>query len=485
MDQTVATPANLHIPFDNSYGRLPERFYARQPAAPVRAPAPIVVNRALAAELGLDPQALAGPEGTQVLAGNVTPEGADPLAQAYAGHQFGSFNPQLGDGRALLLGEVVDRNGVRRDIQLKGSGRTPFSRMGDGRNWVGPVLREYGVSEAMHAMGIPTTRALAAVTTGEPVVRQTGPMPGAVLTRVARSHLRVGTFQYFAAREDTEALRALTDFVITRHWPRAEGPLDLLDAVVGAQARLVADWMSVGFIHGVMNTDNMALSGETIDYGPCAFMDAYHPDTVFSSIDRFGRYAYRNQPDIAMWNLAQFASALVALVPGGQDERIAAATERLNRFPDLYRAAWLARFRDKLGLATAEEGDEALIVELLRLMAEAGADFTLTFRGLADDTACTQFAAPADFDAWAARWRARLAREDATPLSRAPALAAANPAVIPRNHRVEEAIGAAVVGDLAPFERLLGAVTRPFEAPGDLARPPAPDEAVRETFCGT
>jgi len=475
---------SLHVAFDNSYARLPDRFYARLAPTPVPAPRLLALNEGLARDLGLDPAALAAPEGVAVLAGNALPEGAEPIAQAYAGHQFGGFVPQLGDGRAIMLGEVVGADGTRHDIQLKGAGRTPFSRMGDGRAWIGPVLREYLVSEAMAAMGIPTTRALAAVATGAEVLRERA-LPGAVLTRVAQSHVRVGTFQYFAAREDTEALRALTDFVITRHWPRAEGPLDLLDAVVGAQARLVADWMSVGFIHGVMNTDNMALSGETIDYGPCAFMDAYHPDTVFSSIDRFGRYAYRNQPDIAMWNLAQFASALVALVPGGQDERIAAATERLNRFPDLYRAAWLARFRDKLGLATAEEGDEALIVELLRLMAEAGADFTLTFRGLADDTACTQFAAPADFDAWAARWRARLAREDATPLSRAPALAAANPAVIPRNHRVEEAIGAAVVGDLAPFERLLGAVTRPFEAPGDLARPPAPDEAVRETFCGT
>ena len=474
----------LHVPFDNSYARLPDRFYARLAPTPVPGPRLLALNEPLARDLGLDPAALAAPQGVAMLAGNDLPDGAEPIAQAYAGHQFGGFVPQLGDGRAILLGEVVG-GGARRDIQLKGAGRTPFSRMGDGRAWIGPVLREYLVSEAMAAMGIPTTRALAAVTTGAEVLRERA-YPGAVLTRVAASHIRVGTFQYFAAREDTEALQALTDHAIARHWPDAGGPLDLLSAVVAAQADLVAAWMSVGFIHGVMNTDNMAISGETIDYGPCAFMDSYHPDTVFSSIDRGGRYAYRSQPDIAMWNLAQLASALLPLIPGDQQAAIDAATERLNRFPELYREAWLARFRAKLGLERAGEADESLIVEVLRLMAEAGADFTLTFRALAEDgSARAHLGAAPGCDDWHERWQARLTGEGARPGDRAGAMAAANPAVIPRNHRVEEAIAAAVDGDMAPFERLLSAVTRPFAPAGALAEPPAPGQEVQATFCGT
>jgi len=483
MDQTVATPAHVHIPFDNSYARLPERFYARQPAAPVRAPAPIVVNRALAEELGLDPDALAGPEGTRVLAGNATPEGADPLAQAYAGHQFGSFNPQLGDGRALLLGEVVDRNGVRRDIQLKGAGRTPFSRMGDGRNWVGPVLREYLVSEAMHAMGIPTTRALAAVTTGEPVVRESGPMPGAVLTRVARSHLRVGTFQYFAARSDIDAVRQLTDYAIARHHPDAEGALGLLHAAIEVQAKLMAQWLGVGFIHGVMNTDNVSISGETIDYGPCAFMDAFEAGKVYSSVDQFGRYAFNQQPDIAVWNLAQFATALLPLIDDDQDKAVEVATEAVNRFPDLFARAWAEVFGAKLGLTEWQEGDAQLVNDLLAAMQTGRADFTNTFAGLADGTAEAAFADPAPFAPWAERYRQRLAAQGGADTA---AMARANPQVIPRNHQVEAVIAAAVKGDYAPFHRLLATVTQPFETPpDDLRQPPAPEEEVRMTFCGT
>ncbi len=465
------------IAFDNSYARLPERLFVRQAPVPVPRPALLALNRALADELGIDPDWLEGPEGLAVLAGNRVPEGAEPLAQAYAGHQFGGWVPQLGDGRAILLGEVVDRHGLRRDIQLKGAGRTPFSRGGDGRAWIGPVLREYLVSEAMHALAIPTTRALAAVATGAPVMRER-PLPGAVLVRVAASHLRVGTFQYFAARQDVEALRLLADHAIARHHPGAEGAPGLLRAVIAAQARLVARWMSVGFIHGVMNTDNTAISGETIDYGPCAFMDAYHPETVFSSIDRFGRYAYARQPQIALWNLTQLANCLLPLM-GEERAAIAAATEALEEFEALYRAEWLALFGRKIGLARPREADRALIEDLLRRMAEAGADFTATFRALALGEV------PPALRPWQERWRARLAAEPGDP---AEIMRAANPAFIPRNHRVEEAISSALEGDMAPFRRLHAVLARPFDDQpehAELARPPAAHEAVRQTFCGT
>jgi uncharacterized protein YdiU (UPF0061 family) len=477
----------IHIPFDNSYARLPDRFYTRLAPTPVRAPALLRVNDVLARELGIDPAALAGPDGVAVLAGNAVPPGADPLAQAYAGHQFGGWSPQLGDGRAILLGEVVGRDGIRRDIQLKGAGRTPYSRMGDGRAWLGPVMREYLVSEAMHALGIPTTRALAAVTTGEIVLRER-PLPGAVLARVAQSHIRVGTFQFFASRQDDDALRALTDHVTARHYPEAETPLDLLDAVIGRQAALVARWMGVGFIHGVMNTDNTAISGETIDYGPCAFIDTYHPETVYSSIDHYGRYAYNRQPDILVWNLAQFATCLLPLMDGDRTRAIEAATEAVHGFAPRFQEEWTAVFRGKLGLATAEEGDAALAHRLLDAMAAGRADFTLTFRGLADGTAAAAFADPAPYRAWEADWIARLAREGAAPEDRAAALRAANPAIHPRNHRIEEAIAAGVEGDLDPFERLLDALARPFEASAEtirLGRPPEPGEEVQQTFCGT
>ena len=472
----------LTLSFDNSYARLPDRFYARQRAVPVREPGLIAVNAGLARDLGLDPDALAVPETVAAFAGNTTLEGAEPLAQAYAGHQFGGWVPQLGDGRALLLGEVVAPDGRRFDIQLKGSGPTPFSRRGDGRAWIGPVIREYIVSEAMAALGLPTTRALAAVTTGETVWRETA-LPGAVLVRVAASHIRVGTFQYFAARQDAEALKLLTEHVIARHYPDAKTPLDLLDAVTAAQARLIAGWMSFGFIHGVMNTDNMAISGETIDYGPCAFMDDYHPLKVFSSIDQFGRYAYGNQPRIAVWNLAQFASCLLPLM-GEEEAAIEAATASINRFPEIYEAEWLRRFRAKIGLVTEEDGDAGLIETLLTRMAEGHADFTRTFRGLAEGNAAAEFADPAAFDTWAEGWQARLARE-ADP---AATMRGANPAYIARNHRVEEAIQAAVTGDYDPFHRLNAILARPFDDQPDAAEyraAPAEDEVVTRTFCGT
>jgi len=476
----------MMIPFDNSYARLPEHFYARMPPARVPSPGLIAVNDALAHDLGLDAGWLRSPEGVQVLAGNSVPEGAAPLAQAYAGHQFGGFVPQLGDGRAILLGEIVAPDGRRMDIQLKGSGRTPFSRQGDGRAWIGPVIREYLVSEAMAALGVPTTRALAAITTGETIWRETA-LPGAVLTRVAASHIRVGTFQYFAARGDHDALEALTGHVIDRHYPRAQGALGLFDAVVAAQARLVAAWMSLGFIHGVMNTDNMAVSGETIDYGPCAFIDAYHPDRVFSSIDRGGRYAYSNQPQAALWNLAQFASCLVHLIAEERgitpDDAVTLATDHMNRFADLYQAAWLDRMGRKIGLAQATAEDRPLIEDLLTLMARDGADFTRTFRGLAEGSARDEFVDRAAFDSWAETWQTRLAAETGAE----DRLRAANPAIIPRNHRVEQAIAAAVAGDFAPFNALHAALATPFDRPGDdpYRHAPTEGEEVRRTFCGT
>lgn len=472
----------LTLPFDNSYARLPDRFYARQRAVPVRQPGLITVNSGLAGALGLDPDTLAAPGSVAAFAGNAMLEGAEPIAQAYAGHQFGGWSPQLGDGRALLLGEILAPDGRRFDIQLKGSGPTPFSRRGDGRAWIGPVIREYIVSEAMAALGLPTTRALAAVTTGEPVWRETA-LPGAVLVRVAASHIRVGTFQYFAARQDTEALKLLTDHVIARHYPDAQSPLGLLEAVTAAQARLIAGWMSFGFIHGVMNTDNMAISGETIDYGPCAFMDTHDPRKVFSSIDQYGRYSYVNQPRIAVWNLAQFASCLLPLM-SEEEAAIEAATAVINRFPEIYEAEWLRRFRSKIGLSTEDDGDAALIEALLTRMAEGEADFTRTFRGLGDGTAVAEFNDPAAFQTWAEVWQARTARE-ADPVT---TMRAANPAYIPRNHRVEAAIKAAVTGDYALFHRLNEILAHPFEDQPDAAAyraAPNEEEIVTRTFCGT
>lgn len=464
------------IQFDNSYARLPEGFFRRVDPTPVAAPRLLALNGPLAARLGLDADWLRGPEGVAMLAGNGLPPGAEPIAQAYAGHQFGGFVPQLGDGRAVLLGEVVAPDGARFDIQLKGSGPTPFSRRGDGRAWLGPVLREYLVSEFMAEMGVSSTRALAATATGETVWREQG-LPGAVLTRVASSHIRVGTFQYFAVRGDEKALAALTDHVIARHYPAATGPLSLLDHVVARQAETIAHWMALGFIHGVMNTDNMAVSGETIDYGPCAFMDGYHPDTVFSSIDRGGRYAWSQQPQIAIWNLAQLATCLIPLM-GERDAAIEAATKSVHAFAPLYQAAWLRRFGEKLGLTGGEV--QPLVERLLALMASERADFTRVFAGLSDGAARDEFRDPVAFEAWERDWQAL--GPDAGLMSHA------NPRRIPRNHRIEEAIGAAVEGELAPFRRLAAALAHSRELReewADLALAPRPEQVVRQTFCGT
>src|SRR6056297_2923450 len=382
---------SLHIPFDNSYVHLPDRFFTRLAPVPVKEPRLIAFNPDLAADMGITPGT---PEDmAQAFSGNRPPEGAAPLAQAYAGHQFGGFSPQLGDGRATLLGEVMDNDGKRWDIQLKGSGPTPYSRMGDGRAWLGPVLREYVVSEAMHALGIPTTRALAAVETGERVYREAGALPGAILTRVAASHIRVGTFQYFAARRDLQGLRALFEYSVARHAPKAETPAQLLEAVCERQAHLVAQWMSVGFIHGVMNTDNTTISGETIDYGPCAFMDMFHPDTVYSSIDAHGRYAFSNQPNVIVWNMAQLATALVPLMPD-QDAAIEEFTQAIHAMPDRIHAHWLQAYGRKIGLSEATAEDAPLITGLLQAMAENRADFSNTFSALSDGGARDQFLDP-------------------------------------------------------------------------------------------
>ncbi|MCJ8335868.1 MAG: YdiU family protein [Epibacterium sp.] len=470
----------VQIPFDNSFARLGSDFSTSVLPTPVGAPKLVAFNEPLAQSLGLS--WAAGPERGEVFAGNQMPEGAEPLAQLYSGHQFGQYNPQLGDGRAILLGEVIDHNGIRQDLQLKGAGRTPYSRGGDGRAWLGPVLREYLVSEAMHALGVPTTRALAAVTTGEPVYRERA-LPGAVLTRVAQSHLRVGTFQVFAARGQTEALEQLTEYAIARHYPEAEGPMGLLREVCEAQAELVAAWMSFGFIHGVMNTDNCSISGETIDYGPCAFMDVFDHNRVFSSIDRMGRYAYANQPSIAAWNMAQLATSLIQMAEDPNDW-IEEATEIVHGMPSLLQAAWMRRFRAKLGLTASEEGDLELITDLLRIMAEGQADFTNTFRALADGDARDQFLEPAQFDDWGQRWLRRVeGEEDPQAVMRA-----ANPVLIPRNHRIEALISEAVDGDFSAFHRLHTALAEPFEAKSefdDLRRPPSDSEVVQATFCGT
>lgn len=479
----------LAIPFQAQYAALPDRFHAQLAPTPVAKPGLIKVNHALARELGLNPETLESEDGVAMLAGNLVPEGATPIAQAYAGHQFGGWNPQLGDGRAIMLGELPGADGALRDVQLKGSGQTPFSRMGDGRAWIGPVMREYILSEAMHALGVPTTRALAAVTTGEVVLRE-APFPGAVFTRVAASHLRVGTFQYFAARNDKDALQTLVDFAIARHDPEAVDALGLLRGVITRQAQLIAKWMGLGFIHGVMNTDNMTISGETIDYGPCAFMEAYDPNTVYSSIDQFGRYAYAKQPEIAVWNLAQLATALLPVIDPDTDKAIEVATEAVQGFADQYEAAWLATFRAKLGLTTEEAQDGALIMGYLKVMADAGTDFTLAFRALGEgpDIAREMWADPAAFDAWAQGWSERLAKERVSPDGAAMRIKAVNPAFIPRNHRVEEAIQHGLSGDYAPFERLVSVLERPFDDQPEheaLMAPAQAHEAVRQTFCGT
>jgi serine/tyrosine/threonine adenylyltransferase len=496
-------PHAVRFAFENTYARLPEYFYARLDPTPVAAPRLVKLNVELARNLGLDPTALASAPGVEILAGNRVAEGAEPLALAYAGHQFGHFVPQLGDGRANLLGEVLGLDGARYDIQLKGSGRTPFSRGGDGRAALGPVLREYIVSEAMAALGVPTTRALAAVTTGQHVLRETA-LPGAVLTRVAASHLRVGTFQYFAAQGNTEATRALADYAIARHYPEAAQAKQpyraFLDGVIARQARLVAQWMLLGFIHGVMNTDNTSISGETIDYGPCAFMEAYDPVKVFSSIDLYGRYAYGNQPTALHWNLARLAESLLPILEqelGSAEAALASAQESLAAFGPQFETARGAGLRRKLGLLTEREGDAAMALDLLQRMAANRADFTLTFRRLCDAAADARsdervrglFADPGAYDSWAIGWRRRLEDEPVPAQARAAAMRMASPAFIPRNHVVEAALDAAIARqDFQPFEELLDVVSRPYEDRPGLERystPARPEECVSQTFCGT
>jgi uncharacterized protein YdiU (UPF0061 family) len=495
MEQAPDNTADPLFAFDNTYARELEGFYVPWKAAQVARPRMIKFNHQLAEELGLDVDALDSDEGARIFAGNEIPEGAVPLAQAYAGHQFGGFVPQLGDGRALLIGEVIDRYGRRRDIQLKGSGPTPFSRAGDGRAALGPVLREYVIGEAMHALRIPTTRALAAVITGEPVYRERA-LPGAVLTRVAASHVRVGTFQFVAARGEQEKLARLADYVIDRHYPElkddASRYLRLLEQVCDRQAALIASWMHVGFIHGVMNTDNMTISGETIDYGPCAFMDHYDPATVFSSIDTQGRYAYTNQPRIAQWNLARLAETLLPLIDEDANRAIARATEAVNAFSGHYERYWTKGMRAKLGLFTEEEADLNLATEFLTAMEGNNVDYTLAFRYLADAALGRQervrglFSDPLAYDRWSGHWRARLSREAVEPLERAEAMRRANPAFIPRNHRVEEALSAAVEhDDYAPFETLLQILARPFDDQPEFtafADPPPEGQGHYQTF---
>lgn len=490
----------ISLNLKHSYAELPPEFYASVSPTPVPNPGLLQFNQSLASDLGLNLEALTADVVTRIFSGNELPSDAQPIAQAYAGHQFGGFVPQLGDGRALLLGEVIDRHGKRRDIALKGSGRTPFSRGGDGKASVGPVLREYLVSEAMHALGSPTTRALAAVSTGESVMRERA-LPGAVLTRVASSHVRIGTFQFFTARRQIENVRKLADYVIQRHYPEVsednERYLSLLRCVVERQSTLVASWMLVGFIHGVMNTDNMSISGETIDYGPCAFMDSYDPKTVFSSIDRDGRYAYLNQPTIALWNLARFAETLVPLLGEDSDRAVADVTAILETFMPSFEQHWYKGAMKKLGLANPDhvgEPERTLVNDWLALLADNDVDYTLAWRRLAEaaegemNELRSHFSQPIEFDGWIERWRKLHGGVESSQL--ATAIRAANPIYIPRNHLVEEALAAASDdGDLTPFERLLEVLQNPYDEKPQNARyaqPASPEfTSCYRTFCGT
>jgi uncharacterized protein YdiU (UPF0061 family) len=486
----MPAPTSAGWNLDHSYTHLPELFFQSTLPVPVRTPRLAILNAPLATELGLDPEILSLPQHAGLFTGNLLPENARPIAQAYAGHQFGHFTG-LGDGRAILLGEQITPDGRRFDIQLKGSGRTPYSRGGDGRAALGPMLREYLISEAMHALGIPTTRSLAVATTGEPVFRQ-DELPGAVLTRVAASHIRVGTFQWAAAHRDTPALAALAHHTRQRHYPEVpdDAPfINLFRAIIDRQAALIAKWLHVGFIHGVMNTDNTALSGETIDYGPCAFIDAYDPKTVFSSIDTAGRYAYDRQSPITRWNLARLAETLLPLIDPDEKQAAALANEALGRFQEIFHHHWLTGMRAKLGLLTAEENDDTLIQSLLDWMHPSQADFTNTFRALSSESALATPPFPdPDFTAWHARWIARLSREPKSAAEATALMRAKNPALIPRNHKVEEALAAASDhGDLAPFQRLLTALAHPFtsDPPPDLTSHAPADSPPFQTFCGT
>ena len=499
--------------FDNSYARLPEAFYSRQSPTPVSRPTLFALNRELAQSLGMNPDWLSGPEGLAMLSGNRLPPGAQPVAMGYAGHQFGHWVPRLGDGRALLIGEVVDRDGVRRDLQLKGSGPTPYSRRGDGRSSIGPVVREYLASEFMHALGIPTTRALAAVSTGEQVVRQRME-PGGILCRVASSHVRVGTFEFFARSGRTEEVRVLADYVIDRHYPdcrdncrdnRPDNRHDagnpyaaMFAAVVRRQARLIADWLRVGFIHGVMNTDNCSIVGETIDFGPFGFIDEFNPATVYSSIDHGGRYAYNQQPAIAQWNLARLAECLLPLFDADPEAAVELANEHLKTFSSEFEAAFHPALAAKIGLSADPVEHVQLALDLMDLMSANTADMTLVFRGLSrlpaagpehDEPVRALFDDPTAFDAWAERWRQRLVAEGRDDAERQAAMQQVNPAFVLRNHLAQQAVDAAIERlDFEPMRRLHAVLSKPFEdqpEAADLALPPAPEERVLTTFCGT
>ena len=478
--------------FDNSYARLPKSFFTGQNPTPVSSPKLVILNEPLATSLGLTIEELQNEKGAALFSGNQIPEGALPLAQAYAGHQFGYFT-MLGDGRAVLLGEQMTPSGERFDIQLKGSGRTPYSRGGDGRAALGPMLREYIISEAMHALGIPTTRSLAAVTTGELILRETE-LPGAILTRVAASHIRVGTFQYAAGKGEVDDLRALADYALKRHYPEIELDdnryLSLLKGVIKRQAALIAKWQLVGFIHGVMNTDNMTISGETIDYGPCAFMDTYDPATVFSSIDREGRYAYKNQPYIGGWNLARLAESLIPLLHDNEEEAVNIAQDAISDYMKLHESNWFSGMRAKLGLFNEEKEDESLIEDILHMMEQYRADYTNTFRALTHDKleGIVLFEKP-EFSEWYERWQARLDRQEESKESSQQLMRNSNPSVIPRNHRVEEALEAAEQhGDFNVMERLLQVLATPFAHTPEQAEYctlPLSTGMPYKTFCGT
>ena len=492
MTTTDNNTTSLGWNFDNSYARLPDYLHTRLDPTPVRAPRMAIFNRSLAETLGLNSNALAGDAGVAIFSGNRIPEGAQPICQAYAGHQFGHFT-MLGDGRAHLLGEHLTPTGERFDIQLKGSGQTPFSRGGDGRAVLGPMLREYLISEAMHALGIPTTRSLAVVTSGEPVYRET-PLPGAILTRVAASHIRVGTFEYLAAQRNLEGIRTLAEYTIRRHFPEllhADNPfLALLQAVLERQVSLVVQWLHVGFIHGVMNTDNMALCGESIDYGPCAFMDSYDPATVFSSIDQGGRYAFGRQPSMVQWNLTRLAETLLPLLHDEEEKAVELANQSLNTFPDVFRHFRLAGMRAKLGLFNEEDDDMSLMQDLLTCMQKNQADYTNTLRDLALETLPdTPVFRDPNFTAWHQRWQARLTRQEESMDTARERMRAHNPAFIPRNHRVEEALAAAQERhDFTVLERLLEVLSRPYDDQPEYAeyrQPPAPSDQPYKTFCGT
>ena len=491
MNKTISEISKVGWRFDNTYARLPEMMLSRLNPIPVKAPKLIIVNNVLAKELGLDFSIIADEHIASVFGGNSLPQGSESIAQAYAGHQFGHFT-MLGDGRAIIIGEHITQNNKRVDIQFKGSGRTPYSREADGRAALGPMLREYIISEAMHALGISTTRSLAVVTTGENVIRETS-LPGAILTRVAASHIRVGTFQYIAMRGDVKTLKALVHYAIDRHYPNLKGKsnlaLELLKVVIEKQTELVTDWMRVGFIHGVMNTDNMTISGETIDYGPCAFMDAYDPETVFSSIDQHGRYAYFNQPGITKWNLARFAETLIPLINDNKDKAIEIATETINSFAEIYKKKWLQMMHNKLGLLGKDSKDENLIIDLLTWMHQNKADYTNTFCFLMNEKVQEdKIYKEESFLGWKQQWKERLKLNNNSPEKSLKLMRSANPLVIPRNHKVEEALEAANNDDLNPMKNLLKVLERPYENQKGISEyqsPAPPSDKKYQTFCGT